>query len=433
MKIYYSLILASLILFGCTTSEVAQKENKSKKEDKEVASVIEPMSFDQGAEMYTVSAVEADTIFTPTGSTILFEPNSFVDADGKAIKGKVNIEWQEFHSLGEIIASGIPMKYDSAGVANDFESGGMFTIAANYKGQPAEIAPGKSVEVNLASMQDTPCYNFYELDEKTGDWDYKTTKNGEKVEEDAAEVEDQASEATGTIFEMNLNTHSFPELANQSILGWQATENLSSKERGWIKQSTTKVRIAQKNPDGTYQLEAKDKKSSKTYDVTPYTEDQAMADSQENEKILDAAADELIAYQANVAAGKVIRSIQITGFGTYNWDVINKRENSLPLYARFSYPKGVNPDLVTLRLISPEENFVVSYNSKEDDKFSFDPEKRNLLIGILPNNEIVSMSNAGFDSARGKSRGSDHTFKLEKTGLKLKSPKDIMKYMNQLI
>jgi len=432
MKIYYSALLGSLILFGCTTSETAQKENKSKKEDKEVASVIEPMSFDQGTEMYTVSAVEADTIFTPTGSTILFEPNSFVDANGKPIKGEVKVEWQEFHSLGDIIASGIPMKYDSAGVANDFESGGMFTIAANHKGKPAEIAPGKSVEVNLASMQDTPCYNFYELDEETGDWDYKTTKNGDKVETDANE-DDQSFEETGTIFEMNLNTHSYPELANQSILGWQASDNLSTKERGWIRQSSTKVRIAKKNDDGTYQLEAKDKRSSKTYDVTPYTEDQAIEDSEKNEKLLQAAADELIAYQARVAAGKVIRSIEITGFGTYNWDVIFKRENSLPLFARFSYPKGVNPDLVTLRLISPEENFVVSYNPKEDSKFSFDPEKRNLLIGILPNNEIVSMSNAGFDSARGKSGGSEHIFKLEKTGLKLKSPSDIMKYMNQLI
>lgn len=158
-----------------------------------------------------------------------------------------------------------------------------------------------------------------------------------------------------------------------------------------------------------------------------------MADSRANEKALDAAADELIAYQARVAAGKVIRSIEISGFGTYNWDVINKRENSLPLFAKFEYPKGVNPDLVTLRLISPEENFVVMYNSTEDKMFSFDPDKRNLLIGILPNNEIVSMSNSGFDAARGKSKNAEHTFKLEKTGLKLKSPKDIMKYMNQLI
>jgi hypothetical protein len=93
----------------------------------------------------------------------------------------------------------------------------------------------------------------------------------------------------------------------------------------------------------------------------------------------------------------------------------------------------VNAELVTVRLISPDENFVVSYNSTEDSKFSFDPEKRNLLIGILPNNEIVAISNNGFNSARGKAKGSEHTFKFEKTGLKLKSPKDIMKYTNQLI
>lgn len=432
MKLYYSIIAVGLILLGCTTSEVAQKEENNKQDIEEMASVIKPMEFDQGAEKYIVSGSHADTIYAPSGSTILFEANSFVDANGKPINGDVEIEWQEFHTLGDIIASGIPMKYDSSGVAYDFESGGMFTIAANHGGEPAEIAPGKSVDVNLASLQDTPCYNFYELDEKSGNWDYKTTKEGEKVEEADNETT-ASSNPAGTIFDMDLNTHQYPELANQNILGWKAKSDVSSMEKSWIRQSTTRVRIAKSNNDGTYELQAKDDDASKTYTAVPYTEEEAMKDSRANEKILDTKANEIITYQKNVAAGKVIRSIAITGFGTYNWDVIYKRENSLPIYAKFEYPADVNPELVTLRLISPDENFVVSYNSVEDSQFSFDPNKPNLLIGILPNNELVSMSNVGFDAVRGKKKGALHTFKLTRTGLKLKSPKDIMKYMNQLI
>ncbi|GAB5416122.1 MAG: hypothetical protein Crog4KO_12930 [Crocinitomicaceae bacterium] len=432
MKFYYSILTVSLITFACTTSEVAQKENKSKNETEDTASVIQPMTFDTGAEVYVVNGSTADTIFAPSGSTILFEANSFVDADGNPIKGKVEVEWQEFHTIGDIIASGIPMKYDSAGVAYDLESGGMFTIAANYDGAPAEVAPGKSVDVNLASLQDTPCYNFYELDEKSGNWDFKTTKSGDKVGK-ALPAANEVTDPLGTIFDMDLNTKDFPDLANENILGWRATKDLNSMERSWIRQSSTMVRLAKKNDDGTYQLQAKDKKGSKTYDVVPYTEDQATEDSRNNEAVLNKKVDELLAYQKDVAMGKVIRSIAIAGFGTYNWDVIYKRENSLPLFAKFEYPEDVNPELVTLRLISPDENFVVSYNPMEDPNFSFDPNKENLLIGILPNNELVSLSDQGFDAARGKKDGSRHTFTLTKTGLKLKSPKDIMKYMNQLI
>jgi len=259
------------------------------------------------------------------------------------------------------------------------------------------------------------------------------TKNGEKVPEEGETLDQPETSKRGTIFEMELNTKSYPELANQNILGWQAKKDVSNAEKSWIKQSTSKVRIAKRNTDGTYQLEVRDQKASKTYDVMPYTEEQALEDSEKNEETLKAYKDELIEYQANVAAGKVIRNVEISGFGTYNWDVIYKRENSLPLFAKFEYPDGVNADLVTLRLISPDENFVVMYNSVEDPKFSFDPDKRNLLIGILPNNELVSVSNSGFDAARGKRGGSQHTFKLSKTGLKLSSPQDIMKYMNQLI
>lgn len=432
MKFYYSILAVSLTVFACTTSEVVQKEKKSEKETEELASVIKPMTFDSGAKMFVVRGNSADTIFAPSGSTILFEANSFVDADGNPINGDVEVAWQEFHTLGDIIASGIPMKYDSAGVAHDFESGGMFTIAANYKGAPAEIAPDKTVDVNLASLQDTPCYNFYELDEKTGDWDYKATKSGETVDKSLPAVNAE-TDPLGTIFDMDLNTKDFSELANENILGWRATEDLNSKERSWIRQSTTLVRLAKKNTDGTYQLQAKDEDASKMYNVVPYTEKEALADSRENEKMLDKKADEIIAYQKDVAAGKVIRSIAIAGFGTYNWDVIFKRENSLPLFAKFEYPSDVNPELVTLRLISPDENFVVTYNSMEEPNFSFDPNKENLLIGILPNNELVSVSNQGFDAARGKKKGASHTFTMTKTGLKLTSPKDIMKYMNQLI
>jgi len=424
----YTTVL-SIVLFACTTSEVAQKENKTQKETAETLSKVTPLSIDPGAKLYTVSADKGDTIFTPRGSTILFEANSFVDKNGNPIKGKVDLEWQEFHTLGEIITSGIPMKYDSSGVAYDLESGGMFTINAKHKGQEVQMAPGKSAEVNLASLQDTPCYNFYKLDEKSGDWDYKTTANGTSLEKEKNEV---APQPKPTIFDMQLNTQSFPELANADLVGWKCLEKISSAQKDWIRHPQTKVRLAEKVGD-LYVLEAKDKKSSLKVKVAPYDKAQAQADSKLNAAKMTQDANEVIDYARRSAEGKVVRTIAITGFGTYNWDIIYKRENSLHLAATFEYPDGTNTSLVTLRLVSPDENVVVSYDATSAPMFSFDPNKRNVLVGILPNNELVSVSDAGFNEARNKGKGAAHTFKLKKTGIKLSSPEDIMKHLNKLI
>lgn len=425
----YTTTTLSIILFACTTSEVAQKENKAQEESNKSLSKVNPLDFDPGATAFKVSADRADTIFTSKGSTILFEANSFVDKNGKPIKGKVDVEWQEFHTLGDIIASGIPMKYDSAGVAYDLESGGMFTINAKYKGQEVNMAPGKSAEVNLASLQDTPCYNFYKLDEKSGDWDYKTTANGTSIESKQGQA---PAKPKATIFDMQLNTKSFPELAETELVGWKCMEDISQAQKSWIRQSQTKVRLAEKVGD-LYVLEAKDKKNSLKVKVSPYTKEQASADSKVNAIKMNREAEEVLDYARRSAEGKVVRSIEITGFGTYNWDIINKRENSLPLFATFEYPDGTNTSLVTLRLISPDENVVVAYNATSEPMFSFDPNKRNVLVGILPNNELVSASDADFNGARSKEKGAKHTFKLKKTGIKLSSPEDIMKHLNKLI
>jgi hypothetical protein len=120
-------------------------------------------------------------------------------------------------------------------------------------------------------------------------------------------------------------------------------------------------------------------------------------------------------------------------FGTYNWDIINKRDNSLPLYAKFNFPKKVDPKLVSLYLISPEENVIVEYDPAGDEKFSFDPNLKNCLIAILPGNKLVSVSDSGFSNARKLNKGQICEFDFKETGIKLKSAKDIMNHMNVLI
>jgi uncharacterized cupredoxin-like copper-binding protein len=418
------------LVVACEASKEAEVIEEP---SKEIASVINPIDgIEDVPNVYKVSAQEASTIDLGNGGSIKFPENAFVDKDGNPVQGSVDVEWQEFHTLGDIMLSGIPMKYDSAGVQFDLVSGGMFTIDASQNGNEIEIAPDKQVEVNVASIQDTPCYNFYELDEKTGDWKYETTKEGEKLEETAT-AEQPAAPTNPDLLDVNVNTDKFPELAKLDILGWKAKKSLEDGEKGMLKRGSTVVRLTKSDAEG-FTIEAKTASERViVIPVEPYTLQMAMKDSKANRKQLNQSIAETREFEKDLAAGRVIRSIEIDNFGTYNWDIINKRDNSLPLFAKFNYPESVNTQLVSLFLISPEENVIVAYNPKEEKRFSFDPNLKNCLIAILPGNKVVSVPDSGFSTARGLRKGQICEFDFQETGIKLTSSKDIMNHLNELI
>ncbi|MEO1654607.1 MAG: hypothetical protein AAFU64_13765, partial [Bacteroidota bacterium] len=97
-----------------------------------------------------------------TGSRILVPANAFVDEAGNPIKGEVELNFQEFHSAAEIIASGVKMTYDSAGKSYSFESGGMFKLNAKTPDKEVFLAPNKCIQVELVSHKEGN-YNFYTL------------------------------------------------------------------------------------------------------------------------------------------------------------------------------------------------------------------------------------------------------------------------------
>jgi hypothetical protein len=430
MKASWILPLSALLFIGCNANQEIISETDQVVE--EVASVIQPIAgLENSIQQFKVDGIKRDTIFLSNGGSIIFEENSFVDSDGKPIKGEVDVSWEEFHTLGDIIASGIPMKYDSAGVAFDLVSGGMFTISASQNQKPVEIAEGKSATVNMVSLQDTPCYNFYELDEKSGDWAYQTTKSGEVVEKEE-EVADESA-AANSIIDVELDTRKFIDLRNLDIVGWKTRIPISKGDKRWLTANYSNARLFESETEGWYLIEVKTADGTRKYDVEPYLMDEALADSKKNSALLEKEMEALVEYQRNLASGKVIRSIEIDGFGTYNWDIINKRENSLPLFANFDFPGKVDPRMVSLFLISPDENAVVKYDATGAAQFSFDPNLSNCLIAIMPDNSLMSVSDKGFNKARSLTGGSSCTFNFEKTNIKLKSPNDIMSHINALI
>ena len=116
-----------------------------------------------------------------SGSRVIIPPAAFVTGQGAPVNGEVDIRYREFHDYVDFFASGIPMEYDSAGQRYLLESAGMVEIYAEQSGERLNMAPGKTIKVELISEIIVPAsqkgqlsgFNVYQLDKNQRNWVYK--------------------------------------------------------------------------------------------------------------------------------------------------------------------------------------------------------------------------------------------------------------------
>lgn len=123
---------------------------------------------------YTINSGIDNVLLYPSGTRIFIPANCFRDKAGKAVTGSVRLSYREFRDPVDILVSGIPMKYDSAGEVTHFESSGMFEISASKDKAALELVPDKKIEMNFATTSRDSSYNFYVFNDSTGNWEYKT-------------------------------------------------------------------------------------------------------------------------------------------------------------------------------------------------------------------------------------------------------------------
>ncbi len=119
---------------------------------------------------YKVNAQKGGDIAHHTKSKVKVPKNAFVNKKGEEIMGDVEIQYREFHDQADIIASGIPMTYDSAGTKYHFESAGMFDVKGFQNGEPVFIKPDRTLTVEMASTNPEDHFNQYELDTVAQNW-----------------------------------------------------------------------------------------------------------------------------------------------------------------------------------------------------------------------------------------------------------------------
>ncbi len=125
----------------------------------------------------------------PSQSKIKIPKQAFVNKQGEEIVGDVEISYREFHNQADIIASGIPMKYDSAGAISYLESAGMIDIKGYQNNEPVFINSKTQITVEFSSSQPSDKYNMYYLDTLAKNWNYLSRDNSLKQTSKKAVIE----------------------------------------------------------------------------------------------------------------------------------------------------------------------------------------------------------------------------------------------------
>lgn len=367
--------------------------------------------------VFNIDPKVENSLETNNGSQFTIPANALVNEAGEPITDEVTITFNQYHSIPDIITSGIPMSYDSLGESYSFESAGMFSLNGTCNDAPVFVKDGESIAMNLASdLGEEEPFNFYELNENTGDWTYEhsdspITNNPRFEPEKYVPLKPEPVSEDAFILDINFDLSNYDELKLFSGIVWEYTgseDSLDPRQNAFVgKTKWTDFELKPTNENAyEYYMTMKNNRQSFTTKCTAALDgedlDVAMAEF-ESKKI------EVAKNMENIQK-PFIRSVNISGFGTYNYDYIHRVEKPVELIADFNFEGSTaNKDEALVVLVYPDDNFVVNYPKDKWDSFGIDAQGEAKLIAVLPGNEIA-VCKEDLSDCYGKKR---HTFNLQ--------------------
>ena len=374
-----------------------------------------------------------DQIFkTQTGTKISIAKGSFVYADGSLVTDEVTLDFEEYHTLGEIIASGIPMTYQNGDKEENFVSAGMFKIEGSSKGKEVFIASEKKVTVQLASYQEGDDYDFYSLDTSKGQWTDLGTNKAEKNpglaaadnETDLKKIKEpikpQKYKSGDEVIDLEVDYKKNPELKVFGGVMWKFVnkkegENVLST--AWDKYEMKCVDVKEATFLTTFYKNGRSYavKMKPVLEGANYARAMASYEKQSELAAIEKQKEEERNKIRNRQA-KLLRSFSVSNFGVYNWDRYYKKKNVIPIIANFRVDgkELENQNLITVFLIVEDKNAVIKYPKFNWDKFSYDPNSTNKLLITLPNDKVAVFTPDRFQKLDAVLlNGKNYTFNLQ--------------------
>ena len=137
----------------------------------------------------TVNAEAGATIETERGTKLVVPTQAFMNDRGALIEGDVNVHYRELHDYVDFFLAGVPMNYDSNGMAYQLESAGMIEVFAEQNGERVQMAPGKVIEVELVTVlelpegAEVPDFTIHKLDTASRSWQIQDVAHIQIVED----------------------------------------------------------------------------------------------------------------------------------------------------------------------------------------------------------------------------------------------------------
>lgn len=453
-KIFY-LVLA-VIIASCSEDvnqedQIDSVKNGESKNIEDLSKTQEAISNLQNS--FIVKPNEGATLITEKGSRIIIPKNAFEDESGNKIEQEVQVLFEEYHTVGEIIASGLPMTYTKPdGETIDFESAGMFVISANVNGQNVEVANGKEISVDLVS--DNPeKFDFFQLQDNDKNWILKDTdclpiENKYKKERQKEIEVLQASQPEkpkriksytkgDKVFDIK-TTKQFEIITELNGVVWLYTGEDESKNPALNLEefNATYKFLNMITVEGEYFeydiVFSTPDKSSDTVRACPIVDGalQKRSDSEYKDK-LEAFEQHIENInklrEQNKRESKLLRSMNISEFGVYNYDRMWKEPNTIPFLAEFTLDGApIESDFVSVYLMPQKLNVTIKYVKSTFKNFRINPMENNNLIAIDENNQIYALSDVDLKKLNLMSNiNKECVINLKPKGTKANSSEDI--------
>ena len=417
-NILYTLLVLNLI--SCQSEKATTTISKANVFEKPIKNVDVPL------QVQTVDSEKGDTLYLANNTQIIIPKNAFVDSLGSPIKGEVEIYFQEYHTEAEVILSGIPMQYDSAGTEYTFETDGMFKISGKQKGSRIEIAPDKSLKVKTQSYkEDTPCFNYY-TQNKEGEWSYKLTKNRELntekvIQQEIAKIKVLDENAVG--LDLKINYKKYPDLKKFKNISWMYNGN---------KPDTLKIELLanvewnefelEKTDESLYSylLVGKNKSHNFVLPITPaFSEDEL----EEVEALIrEGVKAEELAYSKLKTSYE--REAVVFSFGIHNWDRRVLGTSSMELVVSLEYEQDIKYFYVINK--NNQYQYVRKYHPKNKDKVRFLTSGNVVIIAFLKEENQI----AYYVGALEKEFNKGISIPLVKNDKTIKSPNDLQEIID---
>jgi hypothetical protein len=379
---------------------------------------------------YTFKSDENNQFTAESGTKISIPSGTFVDENGKDISGIILLKYKEIRTASDIIINQIDMKYDSAGVSYDFQTGGMFEMSATSGGKPVFIKKGKSIDVSYVSNSGGN-YGFYSY--SGNNWKYAGQSQSETDSENRTSKLNfellkpvKSDPAKDLIIDFAIPYQKIPELSIYKRILWKyAGDKNYSDVKEILKKMITSPELLPSGKKGKYKFTFMTGKMKNELIIAPVFTGKDYADALQKYNTMTI---------SNNGENKIHRTTNVSELGLMNYDRIYHRPEAVPIIADFEVidnGKSIDTQNLPLFHITGNDDVVVKQSSHNEMYFS--RQLKNKLVAVLPGNRVAILNSEDFGkTVKSAASGNTVKFVLKVIDKQINSYEDLDKIISSL-